>query len=208
VYIFNRRNGADELGHVGWAYDVLDGTFICGATENPKGLGGLGQTGDAKGWWVSRPYSNLLIDQFAHARVLPAGSCPPYDSYKVLDVAAPDKDRAWQVACWARDQPYELTGIPRGRNCMDDAYDILYAYGATNLPWPTTNPVPNFWYDAIPSPPLEVVPANLTVANPSNAKQDLAALPSSAPARPAWRTPGTPESARFNRHAVVQMRQV
>lgn len=152
AYVFNRRNGAQGFGHVGWAFQWNDGDFVCGATENPSGK--EGGRGDGKGFWTCLYPQSGVVHHFSIAHDLPAGHAPAYDTYKILDFTGGDAKKAWGTALWCKDQEFRLwPGIGtlpgRGRNCMDDAYDILAAFGVPNLPWPTSNPWPNKWFDAI-----------------------------------------------------------
>src|SRR5574340_1833296 len=73
---------------------------------------------------------------------------PSYDEYKVYFVTEPRPKEAWKVVIWESRQPYSVIG----HNCNDVAYDILRAYGVTELLDPVEGLVPNDWYDAQTGP--------------------------------------------------------
>lgn len=194
IYIFNRSSGANGLGHVGWAYDnPRNGSVICGATENPKGT--PFESAATKGFWVEAVWPNQVVSLFAKGRNLPEGFCPPYNRYKVLEINNPNPDSAWNKVCWVKAQDFAVSGIPRGRNCMDDSFDILVAFGAGFLPWPTFNPVPNMWFDAIQARPYSVSSRTMDAASLDGIPELPAEIEGSAPV---WRQAGSPEYDDFN----------
>ena len=71
-----------------------------------------------------------------------------YDEYKVFYVTQPRPKDAWKTVIWESRQPYSVFR----HNCNDVAYDILRAYGVTELLDPVEGLVPNDWYDAQPGP--------------------------------------------------------
>jgi hypothetical protein len=154
--------------------------------------------GDAKGFWVGAYWPADVLTPFSTNRNIPAGACPRYARYKTLSLQDGDPDKAWRVVCWVKEQPYHVTGIPRGRNCMDDAFDILVAYGAGFLPWPTTHPAPNFWFDSIQAPAMQLplkMPLKLAVGK---SKRKLTLPKVERTEIPPWRAEGTEEYRRFN----------
>jgi hypothetical protein len=186
AWIFNRPDGAGGLGHVGWAFQGDDGRYICGATENPKGAQGVGSSGDGKGWWAISCDPSGLPGAFAVGRNLPAGRSDAYAYYKVIDVGASNWRNAWNKALWCKTQPY----LPAFRNCLDDTYDTLVAYGTPDLPWPSTNPGPNWWFDHINVPRQVISGSRLQADFVSEA---VLSLPDGVAEAPVWRVPGTPE---------------
>ncbi|MDP3671546.1 MAG: hypothetical protein WA191_26330 [Telluria sp.] len=158
-YVFRRLSGfgAGNLssGHVGWAFQLGDGTVICGATENPSG--NFNQPSTAKGAWCERYNENDLLRAFTQVRHFTdahrnsVGQSLPYDHYKVLASEAPNPDNAYAKAVWCSKQDFRGTGIPRGRNCLDDTFDILEAYGKRGLHWPSDPRYcsPNLWFDSL-----------------------------------------------------------
>jgi hypothetical protein len=177
--IFQRAGSASGLGHVGWAYQKIDEVWICGATENPSGH--LGGTGDAKGFWAL-PYSPADVPAiFGRPRSLPAGECAPYNNYKVVKVELPNGPEAWSKACWCQDRPFEVPC----RDCLDDTYDILTAYGVKSLPWPIIAE-PNLWFDLIPGHAMKV-PRNGALSAEGKQQMPVEGTP------PRWRVAGTVE---------------
>ena len=148
VIVARRSAAVDGLGHVGWAYEQSDGTWMCGATENPRSS--VGASGDGKGFWTEPYEPGEVPGIFGMTRILPAGVCPPYDVYKSLDTPRGGTLDAWSTACWCRDQPF----IVPCRDCLDDCFDILTSYGA-ELPWPILA-IPNLWFDCIKAPATPV----------------------------------------------------
>jgi hypothetical protein len=70
----------------------------------------------------------------------------PYDEYKLFFVQPPHPKDAWKTVIWESQQPYSVVH----HNCCDVAYDILRAYGCTEVLDPAKEFVPNDWYDALP----------------------------------------------------------
>jgi hypothetical protein len=158
-YVFRRMTGFQvgslSSGHVGWAYQQANGTFICGSTENPSG--NFNQPSTAKGAWLECHYENDLVHAFTQVRNFTdpqgnsVGSSKPYDHYKILVTDAPNPANAYAKATWCSQQDFHGSGFPRGRNCLDDVFDILTAYGKQGLPWPSDPRYcnPNWWFDAL-----------------------------------------------------------
>ena len=69
-----------------------------------------------------------------------------YDEYKVLYIRQPHPKDAWKTVIWESRQPYTVVR----HNCSDVVYDILRAFGVTELLDPVEGLVPNDWYDALP----------------------------------------------------------
>ncbi|MDF3029981.1 MAG: repeat protein [Moraxellaceae bacterium] len=190
AWVFVRYSGAANLGHVGWAFQWDDSRTICGATENPSG-GGFGVPAKDKGAWHTCIPVQDVLREFTRTHF----GCPGYDAVKVIDVANPNPGHAWNVMSWCEQQDYWVTGVPRGRNCMDDAFDVLTAMGLSNLPWPTLNPMPNGWFNAMPGALMSL--KGLRMDMEAESGQERFVLPEATPVRPAWRTEGTPEYLRF-----------
>jgi hypothetical protein len=129
--VFVRRKGAFGLGHVGWGFETGAGEWCVGSVENHEHwpIAPPGRTG----YWLS-----LTADPLA--AVVPHG----YNAYKLLDVTAPDVERALAAARRVGTQPYVLPG----GNCMNRVYAVLRAYGLA-LPSPHRHWLPNRWFDAI-----------------------------------------------------------
>ena len=135
--VFVRHIGANGLGHIGWAFEWNNGWFNAGSVENSAGKA------------FAKPYDM----GFWSAHTLdPIGAMQKqaltYDEYKVYYVAEPRPKDAWKTVIWESRQPYSVLR----HNCNDVAYDVLRAYGVTELLDPVEGLVPNDWYDAQSGP--------------------------------------------------------
>ena len=65
-----------------------------------------------------------------------------YDDLKYTELDSGDAVAAYRTVKWLATKPYQLIQ----RNCMDDAYDVLRAYGVPNLPVPSHEILPNEWF--------------------------------------------------------------
>lgn len=188
AWVFVRYSGAAGLGHVGWAFQWDGGRAICGATENPSG-GGFGVPAKDKGAWHVCIQTQDVLREFTRFHV----GCGGYDAAKVISVPNADPGKAWNVMSWCEQQDYWVSGVPRGRNCMDDAFDVLTAFGLPQLPWPTFNPLPNGWFNVMPGQLVSLQGMRLA----AEAEIETLELPPATPLQPTWRTPGTPEYEAF-----------
>jgi len=131
--VFVRHIGANGLGHIGWAFEWNNGWFNAGSVENVAG----------------KPFAKPEEMGFWSAHTLdPIGAMQKqpitYDEYKVFYVTQPHPKDAWKTVIWESRQPYSVLR----HNCNDVAYDILRAFGVTELLDPVEGLVPNDWYDA------------------------------------------------------------
>ena len=130
--VFVHRSSCFHIGHVGWAFEWHRGYFNAGAVEN----------------WRSLPINPPETMDFWTAKTLdPVAAMRryEYDAYKIIEVPDAQPEAAWKTVCWVGQQRY----IVVGRNCMDDTYDVLRAYGVTTLPLPARSLLPNRWFDLI-----------------------------------------------------------
>jgi uncharacterized membrane protein HdeD (DUF308 family) len=133
--VFVRHPGANGLGHIGWAFEWNNGWFNAGSVENQEG----------------KPFVKPQDMGFWSVHTLdPIGAMQKqvitYDEYKVYYVTEPRPKDAWKTVIWESRQPYSVLR----HNCNDVAYDILRAYGVSELLDPVEGLVPNDWYDAQP----------------------------------------------------------
>jgi hypothetical protein len=135
--VFVRHIGANGLGHISWAFEWNNGWFNAGSVENSTGRAFAKP--EEMGFWTVHTLDPIAAMQ---RQVL------PYDEYKVYFVTEPKPKDAWKTVIWESRQPY----LALRHNCNDVAYDILRAYGATELLDPVEGLVPNDWYDAQPGP--------------------------------------------------------
>lgn len=193
--VFVRRSGAFGLGHIGWAFALDASLFDDGSVENPAGTPYTPPSED--GFWQCNVSAAAFVGPF-----VPLG----YDHYKTLTAPNPDPAFAQQVVSWISTQPYFVIG----RNCMDDVYDVLRAFGLRNLPVPAIEVIPNWWFDALPGPPVPVSRKSgawLYGPKPPKSAIQESSLPRISPRSsiaapsfpPPWRTPGTTEFAELQR---------
>jgi len=135
--VFVRHPGANGLGHIGWAFEWNNGWFNAGSVENQAGKA-FAKSQDM-GFWSVHTLDPIGAMQ---KQIL------TYDEYKVYYVTEPQPKKAWKTVIWESRQPYSVLR----HNCNDVAYDILRAYGTTELLDPVEGLVPNDWYDAQPGP--------------------------------------------------------
>ncbi len=145
--VFVRHPGASGLGHISWAFEWKNGWFNAGSVENEKRKSFANP--QEMGFWTAHTLDPIAAMQ---KQVL------TYDEYKVLYVTEPRPKDAWKTVIWESRQPYLVVR----HNCNDVAYDILRAYGASELPDPVEGLVPNDWYDSLPGPSY-VIKENPTV---------------------------------------------
>jgi uncharacterized membrane protein HdeD (DUF308 family) len=135
--VFVRHIGANGLGHIGWAFEWNNGWFNAGSVENQAGKAFVKP--QDMGFWSAHTLDPIGAMQ---KQVL------TYDEYKVYYVTEPRPKDAWKIVIWESRQPYSVLR----HNCNDVAYDILRAYGVTELLDPVEGLVPNDWYDAQSGP--------------------------------------------------------
>jgi hypothetical protein len=180
---FVRRSGAAGLGHVGWTFQYPDGSFCDGAVENPAGtpMSPPGQTG----FWTQ-----TVVDPD------PPMKLRDYDAFKLFEIPTGNPDQADKTVAWIGLQPYLVIF----RNCMDDTYDVLRAYGIPDLPMPMVEITPNRWFDQL-SPAMQPVTAQaLQDAGlaPASHVESLRTQVAAQPEAPSWRTPGSPDWQEFH----------
>lgn len=189
--IFVRRSGAYGIGHVGWAFTIDNHIFNAGSVENHSG--GLVTPPDQMGFWTLE--TNDPIKPMRLRR---------YDEFKVLDVRSANPDYAQRVVAWVHKQAYEAIG----RNCMDDTYDVLRAYGIDHLPVPSHIWEPNHWFNHIIGEHYHIEPDGIDRTADKKPPEhepmlsDLASLTADIlaklpPTPPTWRLPGTREANHF-----------
>lgn len=135
--VFVRHSGANGLGHISWAFEWYNGWFNAGSVENQAGKPFVKP--QDMGFWTVHTLDPIGAMQ---------KQTVSYDEYKVYYVKKPQPKDAWKTVVWESRQPYSVLR----HNCNDVAYDILRAYGVTELLDPVEGLVPNDWYDAQPGP--------------------------------------------------------
>ena len=143
VYIFtipeNVNYGLGKAGHIGWGFQLSDGSFFGGSTENYFN----GNVKDAywidagkdNGFWSERfPSEQAMFNKFKSIN---------YSKYKSISWPNPNlanaKSRAEEVMYKG------FQGV--SNNCLDHTYYVLEGLGVRDMPWKQTNPTPNGWFD-------------------------------------------------------------
>jgi hypothetical protein len=181
--VFVRYNGANGLGHLAWAFDSDTDLADCGSVENPEGKLIL-QPVDI-GFWTDSTKSPI-----------PDMTQRAYNDAKYIDLLSANPAEAYSTVLWIAAEAYKVVG----RNCLDDVYDVLSAYGVSQLPPPAHVWEPNEWFDKftngtkIPvstfdwSSSRQPAHLNAMFALPSRVQT----LQGVAPKPPSWRIQGTP----------------
>lgn len=155
AYVFLKRDGAQNLGHVGGAFlfKDKDGTlkFRCFATENPKGT--PVEPAKTKGFWTEVCPNN-------HDDVVAIFKKRKYTDWKKLEIKGAYPDLALAMMEKRSKEDYNVAS----RNCENDVYDVLHneemgkrtGYGVTAnsftskvyIGWVQEVRIgPNIWFD-------------------------------------------------------------
>lgn len=140
-----------DVGHVGWGFELPDGRFCCGATENVDAHFQIppGQRNEA--WYKLVPNLQAMLQEM---RLPHFGEGNQYNAYKCVSLTNAYPDRAYAQA----KQNLERGFGGLGNNCLDHMGHVLEAYGVPwhdrggnprwGMPWKQTNPAPNQWFGA------------------------------------------------------------
>ena len=126
---FIRYHSGDGFGHVGWAFDMDDGTVNTGSVENHSGH--LFTPAAKMGFW-----DGCFADPVAPMRE------HGYDDLKWLEVEDADPVLAYRTVRWIEHEAYKAVH----RNCEDDVYDVLRAFGVGDLALPSLVWFPKSWF--------------------------------------------------------------
>lgn len=180
--VFVRRAAADGLGHIAWGFEWTNGWFNVGSVENLK----------------SKPFANPQDMGFWSAHTAdPLATVQereyPYDEYKLFCVQRPRPKAAWKTVIWESREPYSFVH----HNCCDVTYEILCAYGCTELLDPAKEYIPNDWYDALPgmsyatrTSPAIAVSLHRQSRHPLATREIDLAIPARVKGLPPRRAPG------------------
>jgi len=160
VYIFTRTDAVQTklgpAGHIGWGFQLSDGSFFAGSTENP-----MIKTADAKNWteayqnwvrtsansyWVSAGKDNGFWSQrFANEQDMLSymKNYRAYDKYKAIGWPNPDLVRGKLRAEECMIKGFQ--GV--SNNCLDHTYYVLEGLGLKDMPWKQWHPTPNGWFN-------------------------------------------------------------
>lgn len=183
--VFIRYHSGDGFGHVGWAFDAGGGLVDAGSVENHSGH--IFTPATKMGFWNGR-----FADPVAEMRKR------GYDDLKWIEVENADPVRAYRTALWIKEEAYKALH----RNCEDDVYDVLRAYGVKHLSWPTVLWLPKSWFKHFRGACEHV--AQLSWRQGSQGDTD--APPDDAdPWRPVWRRPWHPHFHLLNLRRLAQL---
>ncbi|HKU67295.1 MAG TPA: hypothetical protein VJP85_05940 [Candidatus Baltobacteraceae bacterium] len=127
--VFVRYHSGDGFGHVGWAFEIAPGCVDAGSVENHSGH--LFTPATDMGFW-NGSFTNPVSKMRDHR----------YDDLKWIDVEPCDPRLAHRTVLWIRYQAYRVWH----RNCEDDVYDVLRAYGVQDLALPSLFWFPKTWF--------------------------------------------------------------
>ena len=130
VIIFERDNflaGAADVGHVGVAFQLADGTWMAGAVEGPGGAWNVvGTFGENGGWFTLEPLKTEsdVVKEFANK---------VYDRMTIIDVSNPDFGNALTEI---KKIPGRGFSVITNDDCLSAVYDVLRAYNVEGLTAP------------------------------------------------------------------------
>lgn len=117
-----------------------------------------------------------------------------YDDVKVLDVPQPDPELAYRTVLWIRTMGYRAFT----RNCEDDVYDVLRAYGVCDLTPPSFVWFPKSWFKRFRGQLHHVADFSWSETEPAANEVSSPAPPGDlTPWHPTWRRPWHPDSHLF-----------
>lgn len=155
AFIFHRDMSpfpnSPNVGHVSWGFEMSDGKFCCGATENVCGLPQIDAPGNANAWYKILPDLPSMLREM---------SCSHFtNNNQYLDYKYINLDDVNEQAALQRAEENLTCGFSIiGNNCLDQACNVLVAYGMPwqntfgqpnwGFPWKQTNPEPGGWFNA------------------------------------------------------------
>jgi len=136
----NVNFGFGAAGHIGWGFQLSDGTYYGGATENYA-------KGDFRTYWVNAGADNdFWAEKFdTEAQMYAKMKSLGYTQYKMLLVNNPTI-----LAAKKRTEEIQMKGFQGvSNNCLDHTFQVLEAYGIhwTKLPVRQVFPFPNKWFN-------------------------------------------------------------
>jgi len=155
IIVFQNRTvtlNNDLLGHSGWGIKLPDGNWLFGSKEATPNLfnghfPGTIPNGKPNGVFIKKTDFQTMI-QLLKRGGQADGPIFNYHEYKLLTFPSPNESAGIAAAEKSKGEGYGVIG----NNCMDSVYRIITAYvrGDGNfLPWPSTHPFPNHFFDDI-----------------------------------------------------------
>lgn len=127
--VFVRYHSGDGFGHLAWAFEISPGAANAGSVENHSGH--IFTPATQMGFW-SGSYDDPVTPMREHR----------YDDLKWLAVERADPLLAYRTVLWIKHEAYKALH----RNCEDDVYDVLRAYGIEHLALPSLIWFPKSWF--------------------------------------------------------------
>lgn|GEM_PF-1520132 len=180
---FIRYHSGEGFGHVGWAFDFDKARVNAGSVENHSGH--IFSPSRDMGFWTA--FSTDPTDAMRAQR---------YDDVKVLEVENPDPILAFRTVLWIKGMEYRAFL----RNCEDDVYDVLRAYGVTNLTPPSIEWFPKSWFKRFRGSLAHVSDyrwCNREASNDPEVSTGVEPPQDLTPWHPTWRRPWHPDFRRF-----------
>lgn len=185
--VFVRYHSGDGFGHVGWAFETGD-SVDAGSVENHSGH--IFTPATEMGFW-----NGCFSDPVAEMRRR------GYNDLKWAEVENADPLRAYRTVAWIKHEAYKALH----RNCEDDVYDVLRAYGVQNLTAPTLIWFPKSWFKRFHGA-LEHLPEFAWPRRPREAaRASLPAIDAAEPWRPTWRRPWHPHFHALKLRGLAQL---
>ena len=172
---FIRYHSGQGFGHVAWGFDFGTRRVNAGSVENHSGH--IFSPSDDMGFWTA-----FCDDPVGRMRSL------QYDDVKILDVPNADPVLAYRVVLWIRTMKYAAAF----RNCEDDVYDVLRAFGVTDLTPPSLVWFPKSWFRRFRGD-LAHLEAFEWSPTQSDSNCELPAPQDIEPWQPTWRRPWHPD---------------
>lgn len=188
--VYVRYHSGDGFGHVGWAFDWPPDLVSAGSVENHSGA--FDTPAQRMGFW-----SSFTQDPTHRMREL------LYDDVKYVDIGDADPVKAYRVVLWIKTQPFRAIH----RNCLDDTYDVMRAFGLRHLDPPSRALIPKEWFQRFPGtlahladfrwrddPDLTPSRSNVTLSlSKGDPAPTLARQQALKPLQPSWRRPWHPK---------------
>lgn len=172
---FVRYHSGDGFGHLGWAFDWSPRSVNAGAVENHSG--GLETPSAKMGFWT-----DFFDDPMPRMRE------HGYDDLKYVELDDADPVLAYRVVLWVKRQPFRALH----RNCLDDTYDVLRAFGVEGMDPPSHDIVPKEWFARFHGTLAHVADFEWSKARDAS-PQPKPAPGSLGPLRPTWRRTWHPD---------------
>jgi len=153
VIIFERKNEVlgGDVGHVGVAIQLEDGSWVAGAVEGPGGLDNVVGVIAGNGGWISDlgvfKTKEDVINEFAMDRTTYSNGIIPHDPYDkmvTIEVQNPNYSNALSAM---ENFPARGFAVWANNDCLTSVDDVLRAYNVEALPRkPTILENPNTYF--------------------------------------------------------------